>query len=360
MNILHLQYAGKTGGIEKLNKDIGLASKNDTNIFMFVHEGGIICEEMKEVGLEVKEYSFKNKDILKLYRAINNLVNEYKIDIIIIHHPAPLIWLTSLIYAHKHNRAKIIVYAHNNYNEITKFNYIRRKIYNFLLKKCDHIIAISKFVKKTFLENTQIGNEKITVVYNGVNTNSYSMAKNRDGNLPIKLIYVGRLIQEKGVQVLLQALSILEDKENYVLDIVGDGDYKGEIERLIKKLGLTSNVNLLGNKRDIPIRLKNADCFIHPAIWEEGFGITIVEAMSSGLVCIAFRKGAIPEIIDTGINGFLVEEDTAEALAMKIKELRYLLNSTKHAFIQQQAIIKSQKFTIENLVNELHKINKKL
>ena len=63
-------------------------------------------------------------------------------------------------------------------------------------------------------------------------------------------------------------------------------------------------------------------------------------------------------IID--ILPIVVEEDTAEALAMKIKELRYLLNSTKHAFIQQQAIIKSQKFTIENLVNELHKIYKKL
>lgn len=360
MNILHLQYAGKTGGIEKLSKDIGLASKDDKNIFMFVHEGGVLCEEMKTAGLNVQEYSFDNRNILGLYRAINEMVDNYKIDAIVIHHPAPLIWIACLLYAKKKNRAKLIVYVHNCYAEITKFHWLRRSIYDLLLKKSDHIIAISKFVKSTVLESTKISDEKITVAYNGVDTKSYSIETKTSHDLPIKLIYVGRLIPEKGVQVLIEALSLLENKEDYVLDIVGDGYYKKELESMIDRLGLKSNVRLLGNQRDIPQRLHNADIFIHPAIWEEGFGITIVEAMSAGLVCIAFKKGAIPEIIDTDINGFIVEEDTPEALAAKIQELKEMFNTSKYGLIQKEAIIKSKKFTIEKLVERLHQIYENL
>lgn len=359
MNILHLQYAGKTGGIEKLSKDIGLASKDDNNIFMFVHEGGVLCEEMKAAGLNVQEHSFENRNILGLYKTINKMVEKYKIDVIIIHHPAPLIWMSCLLYANKKKRAKLIVYVHNSYAEIVKFNILRKGIYNYLLEKSDYIIAISKFVKSTVLENTKISNEKISVIYNGVNVSSYKTTESPH-ELPIKLIYVGRLIPEKGVQVLIKAMALLENKKDYILDIVGDGYYKKELESLVQKLDLHSNVKFLGNQRDIPQRLQSADIFVHPAIWEEGFGITIVEAMSSGLVCIAFDKGAISEIIDNNINGFIVSEDTAESLALKIKEVKEIFNKEKGRLIREQAIVKSKEFTIEKLVDQLHNLYENL
>ena len=65
MRILHLLYAGDTGGVEKLCRDIGMYSGKDENFFLFVHAGGAICREMQEKGLHTEILGLDNKNILK-------------------------------------------------------------------------------------------------------------------------------------------------------------------------------------------------------------------------------------------------------------------------------------------------------
>ena len=80
--------------------------------------------------------------------------------------------------------------------------------------------------------------------------------------------------------------------------------------------------------------MSNADIFIHPAIWEEGFGITIIEAMARGKLCIASKRGAIPEIISDGVNGLLVESANAKQLAEKIKYVGEIMPKKERERIQ--------------------------
>lgn len=354
MIVLHLLYAGGTGGIEKLCKDISLYSKSDRNIFAFIHEGGVICSEMKDAGAEVIELNLSNREFLKLAKRITEISNQFQTDCVVIHHPSPLIWLGTLLSLKK--KGDVIVYAHNSYLEIAAHKKWKMVLYNLLLKKSSKVIAISEFVKNSILERTGLDNNKIVVVYNGIKVSDYKCQYIKPKENIIRLIYVGRLIREKGVQVLIEAMSKLTHKNDFHLTIVGDGDYRGYLETLVQKLDLVDIVSFEGMKRNVGWYFSNGDVFVHPAIWEEGFGITIVEAMSAGLICVAFEKGAIPEIIKDNVNGFLVKICESDALALQLESIRENYNTKGMLEIRQKAIERADDFSITDIVEKLHNI----
>ena len=182
-----------------------------------------------------------------------------------------------------------------------------------------------------------IKREKITVVYNGVDYQKFSTYYNIPKRDTMHLIYVGRLILEKGINVLIDAVNLIKKDVKVKVVIVGDGPIKSALEAKIKKLDLLDQIIFLGIRMDIPELLGNADYFIHPAIWNEGFGITLIEAMSVGVPCVAFNKGAIPEIILDNKNGFIVEEATAEALAERLTECYKIWGSEQYVQMKRTA-----------------------
>ena len=100
---------------------------------------------------------------------------------------------------------------------------------------------------------------------------------------------------------------MLKEKD-FEFQIIGDGPYKTKLESLVKEQHLENKVVFLGTRYDVSQLLEKADIFVHVPIIEEGFGITIVEAMASGKLCICSNSGAISEIIENDGNGFLVNE----------------------------------------------------
>ena len=218
---------------------------------------------------------------------------------------------------------------------------------------CEKIIAISEFVKKAGMEAYGLPEEKIAVVYNGVDIERFSVSEFRVDNPRMELIYVGRLIPVKGVHLLLEALSLLEPEVCCHVSIVGFGP---EYEALVWKaemLQLGGIVDFLGKRMDIPALLQKADYFVHPAIWQEGFGITLIEAMAAGRPCIAFRGGAIPEIIDDGVDGYHVEMASAEALAETIRKAYHQHNTDSYRKMSAAAKRKAKTFNIDNMVQNL-------
>ena len=353
MKILHLLYAGGTGGIEKLCKDIGLKSTQDENVFWFVHEGGNICEEMQHEKLEVIKTGYGNRDIFPVYRQLQEEVTTRQIDVIVVHHPAPLLWLALRLYLMKKSRAAVIVYAHNSYEEIIKRSWKKALIYNALLRKSENVIAISEYVKSTFLHVRGLSSNKISVVYNGVDVTSYRTERNEKHEGKVSLLYVGRLIPEKGVDKLLHAMALMKYKESVELTVVGDGSARTELEGIVKDTDLGKQVRFAGIQRNVADYLAAADVFVHPAVWEEGFGITVVEAMSAGLVCVTFSKGALPEIIQTGVNGFIVEECSDVALAQQLDSIfeEILMDNLQN--LRKKAVSRAADFSIEALLQKL-------
>lgn len=352
LKILHLLYAGNTGGIEKLCKDIGLHTGKMEHHFLFAHTGGKLYEEMTAAGLSTYCYSYGNKDIFPMRKEIKRLISELGIDVVMIHHPAPLFWLACMPLMKKKGGARFLVYAHNNYGELIKNSSWKRFLYNRLLKKSAGVIAISEFVKKTLTDNSGVSEDKVHVVYNGVHAEDYNMVNSVKVDNQIRLLFIGRLIEKKGVQVLLEALNLIKGEKGIRLSVVGDGPYKPVLEDYVKANGLEDLVTFHGEKRDVIPFMQDADVFVHPAIWEEGFGITLIEAMSAGLPCVAFDRGALSEIIVQQKTGYLIDEISAEKLSDTILKLR---DMEKEPFSEMKLFSKerAKDFSMEKLSDRL-------
>lgn len=143
------------------------------------------------------------------------------------------------------------------------------------------------------------------------------------------LMFLGRLVEEKGLGDLLEALSFLNDPSGrYVLLVLGDGQDRERFERTSDDLGLSGNVHFLGwvAPETVPDYLAAADIFAAPSKtgvdgWVEGQGLSIVEALLSNTPVIATRSGGIPDIVQHGVTGILVDEASPKCLAEALETL---------------------------------------
>ena len=174
----------------------------------------------------------------------------------------------------------------------------------------------------------------------------------------IKIIYVGRLEKVKGVQNILHSLAEIVDIP-YKFRIVGDGNYRNDLERMTIDLGLENNVEFLGSRRDIPDLLWDSDIFVHLPDWQEGFGITVVEAMAAGKICIVNNHGALPEIVTDGVDGYVIsngKRNFKETINEIYKNLVKKDGIDKIRGLQSRAIMRSKDFSIENYSRNVDKI----
>ncbi len=227
-----------------------------------------------------------------------------------------------------------ITFAHiKSYFEIGKhrirslLRFLLTGIWNFQRYKFENFIFISKYLQNIFddhgfqYKNCAIIPSSILVPSDDIIDFNHSFDHNR-----INLIFVGRIVKEKGIHVAIAALDLLKKWSwEFNLDIIGDADedYKKSLLKLIDDLGLNKNVKFLGKypPDELKSYYKKYDIFLHPCIWNEPFGKTIIEAMSCGVPVIASGTGGIPEIIIDHENGILVPPNDPLKLAEAIKEL---------------------------------------
>jgi glycosyltransferase involved in cell wall biosynthesis len=144
----------------------------------------------------------------------------------------------------------------------------------------------------------------------------------RDAGAPFELLFVGRLVERKGVHLLLDALASLPPARRVVLRVVGDGPDRARLQARAEELGLGGRAVFHGfvSKEELQARMAECDCFVLPAVVDskgdtEGLGVVLLEAMSYGKPTIASAAGGIVDIVRDGRNGFLVPPGDAAALA---------------------------------------------
>ncbi len=124
----------------------------------------------------------------------------------------------------------------------------------------------------------------------------------------------------KGLEYLIGAADYFKGNDDLVFFIIGDGELRPELEKMIRERGLENKVFLLGQIPDAYRFLPGLDIFVLPSV-KEGFPWALIEAMSAKLPVIATDVGAIPEIIDDHKNGLLVKPKDPAGLADRIKEI---------------------------------------
>jgi glycosyltransferase involved in cell wall biosynthesis len=134
-------------------------------------------------------------------------------------------------------------------------------------------------------------------------------------------VLVARLVPEKDLPTLLQAAALVVRREpGFRLQVAGDGPCLQETQAAIRQLGLGDQVQLLGERRDVPEILRQASLFVLPSR-TEGISLTLLEAMACGLPVVATRVGGNAEVVEHGQTGWLVPAGDARQLADAIERL---------------------------------------
>ncbi len=146
--------------------------------------------------------------------------------------------------------------------------------------------------------------------------------KRREIGVPddaLLLLSVGELSKRKNHRVVIEALSLLEDK-NIHYAIVGRGALEHSLVSLADKLKVSAQVHMLGFRSDIDALCKAADIFCFPSL-QEGLPVALMEAMASGLAVVCSDIRGNTDLVSNNVNGFICKANTAEAFAANINRL---------------------------------------
>ncbi len=193
-----------------------------------------------------------------------------------------------------------------------------------VIEKARPFITISEFNKNYIAEKYGEVSKKVEIVRCGVNLEKFKVRDKKTKNVPPLIITVSWFRPVKALNILAEALVILDSMGvDFSAVVIGGGDEgKNEFRNTLKVAKITDKVSLLGKRpRDEVLGLlADSDIFVHPST-SEGIPVAIMEAMALGLPVVASNIMGNPEIIEDGRTGFLVSKNDPESLAMKLKEL---------------------------------------
>lgn len=225
------------------------------------------------------------------------------------------------------------------------------KMYHFLLKifykKLPLVICQSNYMQQDLIEHYGFTSNQLPVIYTGISKPLFEIntSKNR---IPIFLT-VARLSPEKGIDKIIEALLLLDFEFKYI--IIGDGVEREKLERQVDEHQLKNKVVLMGQLTNPYKYIQQANLFLMASKYE-GLPTTLIEATAFGIPVIAYNTpGGISEIIQNGVNGFLVNENNKEAFANNIKKaLDYPFN--KELIVYNT----TQRFSITNNMKQLQDV----
>jgi glycosyltransferase involved in cell wall biosynthesis len=197
-----------------------------------------------------------------------------------------------------------------------------------IFKKAQFVTAVSTYLKHLISRDLGIDGNKIFVFPMPFDTNKFYQLKEKKVK-PGYILSIGRLIQRKGYDYLLQAGKILKDEGvRFELTIIGSGPEEKNLKRLIKELNLKDCVSIMDTipQNELNSYYNQSEIFVLPSItdWKqeaEGLGMVLMEAMACKVPVVATRSGGMVDIVLDERTGLLVPEKNASALASAIKRL---------------------------------------
>ncbi len=191
-------------------------------------------------------------------------------------------------------------------------------------RRSDRVVAISTYTAGELRELVDVPIEVIPYSTSLPDVDQAPAAQ--DGTGPV--LFVGRLVERKGVAHLIEAIARLEPV-GLRLEIVGDGPERPRLEALAQRLGVASRVAFRGKipPDELQASYARAAVCVLPSVLDargdtEGLGVVLLEAMNHGTPVIASRVGGIPDIVEDGVSGLLVPPGDAATLAAAVRRLR--------------------------------------
>jgi glycosyltransferase involved in cell wall biosynthesis len=194
------------------------------------------------------------------------------------------------------------------------------KIHVYILSKYfRYVVAVSNDLRNKFIQKYRFKNDKIILIHNGVDIPNDHYT-NRENDVFV-IGSAGRLHMIKHYPLMVEiAREVLQQADNIIFKLAGDGSEKDNILEKIRKFGIEKEFILTGFNDDITSFYKTLNLYINTSL-HEGLPMSILEAMAYGLPIIAINSGGLPEIVKNGFHGYLVDGRDPKMFAQKCLQI---------------------------------------
>lgn len=323
-------------------------------LVMMPNNHDFLCEENKEFLIDY--FAHHSVDYLiyqDCYSTVHELLKYTNLNLskqlVVCEHNSPLChliayrnYLKRLSFYNVKDVARIIYYP---FKRARLFKKISER-HSELLTTCYKYVLLSDSLKgQLFRLTSDKYCEKVFSISNPITIDKRSPTI--DTKKRKQMLFVGRLVEDKGIDYLIDIWTIIErENSDWNLVIVGDGPLRGFVENKIRQLGL-NQVEIVGARLNVEDYYQSSTFLLMTSIFE-GFPLVLLEAMSLGVIPIAFNSFlALTDIIDHGINGFCVKPYDVKAYAQLLIEM--MNDQNRMIKMSDSAIEKSKIFNIEHI-----------
>ena len=277
-----------------------------------IRERGPLADALEEAGVPVHVVPFRNRWDLRAHNRLRDLVVHLRADLVHSHMYRSNVPATVLKLRLPHLR----VVGH--YHNVDTWETQRQaRLDAWMARRRDMNIAVSNAVRENVIRRLSLPPALIRTLHNGVDLERFhsvsaverhAIRTQMGWSAGTRIILMAaRLVPQKNHAFVLRQLpEIFRDAPRARCIFAGAGPEQANLESLAASLGLADRVTFLGSRDDIPRLLSAADIFILPSL-KEGFSNAILEAMACGLPVVASDVGGAREIIERGVNGYVID-----------------------------------------------------
>ena len=325
-NILHLISSSGLLGAEHVLLELAEYSKKQglkvtIGVFENSHNPNLeLANSAKKLGLNVQMFPCSGRLDKKTVHIIKDYVDTEDVKILHSHN------YKSNFYAWRALSNNNVRWVVTNHGRRLGFKLL---FYNLLdtviARRADKLIAVSDEIARK-MKVAGINPEKVHVIKNGINLNRFiknigsnSIKESLGIKKEIRVIgTIGSLTKEKGhVYLLKAATNVIERFPEVMFLFVGDGKERINLEKAASKLGIEDKIIFSGMREDVPEILSILDVFVLPSL-NEGLPMALLEAQAARIPAVATRVGAIPDVLEDGVTGILVNSKDPEAISEAI------------------------------------------
>jgi L-malate glycosyltransferase len=363
VRILHISSARSLGGGERHLADLALAcSRRGHEVYAALPQRSPLRDELKALPAgNIFTLGLRNALDIRSALSLAGLLREHRIDILHAHvaRDYPLAALA----AKREKTSSLIITRH--------VLFPLNKLHAVTFRQARRVIAVSQAVERSLSTRKIFPVRKIAVIPNGVDFRRFDAslrefdreAFRRRMKIPHGSLLVGSvgdIKRQKGYEDFLRAAAHIareEKRAHFVIagrDNSAAGEHRAALESLVRELGLTARVHFTGWLDDVAPLLASLDLYVS-ASHTESFGLSMVEAMASGLAVVATATEGAREIIDPDETGVIVAVGDCERLATSV--LRLLRDERERARLGKLARARARdRFALERMVEETEKV----
>ncbi|MDP7395647.1 MAG: glycosyltransferase family 4 protein [Lentisphaeria bacterium] len=252
---------------------------------------------------------------------------------------------------------------HHGYFPSARKTGIYVRLERLVARRCDVAICLTEGEKRDW-ETVNVRHRRVEVIPSGVD-----IAKFEKPSRPLPEIrrelglaeddriigYVGRLVELKGIGYMIRAMpAILAQVPQARLLIVGDGEFRPQLESLARELGVDERTCFVGTRTDVPDMLAAMDVAVLPTICAEAMGRVLVEAAAAGKPVVATRLGGVGDVVRHDETGLIVAPEDADALA--VATITILTDAELATRLGETARKQAGKFSLDEMMRQLNRL----